>query len=129
MSLFLAGQCFQLPALAASDQQKPLVVLIFDKNCKVWCANVRPVVAKLRDAYQDRVDFDELDVTRETLDAAKSKAKELKIGHALEDARSYVPLVMMFSANCKSFQELVGPERRCLRKDFERHPGKRELES
>jgi hypothetical protein len=91
--------------------KRALLVLIFDQNCKVWCSQVRPVVAELQKTYGDQVEFSEIDVTRSVLDQAKEKAKELRIGGYLGDTRDLVPLVMIFSANRHSFRELAGPKR------------------
>ncbi|MFX6015226.1 hypothetical protein ABTE82_19220, partial [Acinetobacter baumannii] len=57
------------PGVGAASEEKPgvqnkaLVVLVFDQTCKNWCEQVRPVVQELKDQYEDRVTFAELDAT------------------------------------------------------------------
>jgi hypothetical protein len=93
-----------------SQRSKPLVVMIFDKNCKAWCGQVRPMIADLQKGYGDDVEFAEIDVTTPVLSDAKKKAKELGIGDLLEDAVAYVPLVIICESNRKKHNEFVGPK-------------------
>ena len=98
---------------------KPLLVLIFDKNCKAWCSQVRPVVADLQKSYIDDVEFAEIDVTPGVLPEAKKKAKELGIGNLLEDTIGQVPLVLICaSARSKDYNEIVGPKSKEIYEDY-----------
>jgi thiol-disulfide isomerase/thioredoxin len=115
---------FAAPAWAAETlstestdlKDKPLVMLIFDQTCKVWCKQVRPIMKELQDEYRDRVGFAELDATESVLTDSKKKAKELGIGGYFSDAADYVPVVLIFTANRKLVKELPGPK---TRKDYE----------
>ena len=91
-------------------QQRPLLVLVFDQNCKAWCAQVRPLVSDLQKSYGEKVEFSEIDVTPETMAQSKKKAKDLRILRWLEDVQDLVPLVMIFPGNRHSCKELVGPK-------------------
>src|ERR1700733_12435704 len=71
-------------------QQRPLLVLVFDQNCKAWCAQVRPLVADLQKSYGEKVEFSEIDVTPETMAQSKKKAKDLRILRWLEDVQDLV---------------------------------------
>jgi thioredoxin-like negative regulator of GroEL len=100
----------------AADQgnmpvSKPLLVMIFDQNCKTWCSQVRPIVADLRKSYSEQVEFAEIDVTQTVLKDAKKQAKELGIGNLLADTVSLVPLVLICgSKRSKDYKEFVGPK-------------------
>lgn len=119
----LAGPTF-LPVAADEKnamQRKPILIMIFDKNCKTWCSQVRPVVADLKKSYETDFDFAEIDVTRSVLDEAKAQAKELGIAGLLPDTLSYVPLVLICEGNRKNHVEFVGPKSRdeyenCMKK-------------
>jgi hypothetical protein len=101
------------PSQAADkDKSRPLLVMIFDQNCKAWCSQVRPMVAELRKGYGEEVEFAEIDVTHEVLKDAKEKAKELGIGGKLGDTIGYVPLVLICSADRKDVKEFVGPKKK-----------------
>jgi hypothetical protein len=121
---FLGGTLLLRPA-AAEDKpaavQQPLCVMLFDDKCKAWCAQVRPMMAELKTRYGDKVEFAEIDVSPSTLQEAKKKAKELRIGSLLADAIGYVPIVIICSPNRKGHHEFMGPKNKdayedCLKK-------------
>ena len=95
---------------SAALKDKPLVTLIFDQTCKVWCKQVRPVMKELQEQYSGRVGFSELDATDSVLPETKKKAKELGIGGYFSDAADYVPVVLIFTAQRKLVKELPGPK-------------------
>jgi hypothetical protein len=109
--------------LTAADQgstpaPKPLLVMIFDQNCKTWCSQVRPMVADLKKTYSEQVEFSEIDVTPVVLKEAKTKAKELGIGGLLPDMTAYVPLVLICAPNRRNYQEFVGPKKMDVYEDY-----------
>ncbi|CAN5689423.1 hypothetical protein BH10CYA1_BH10CYA1_04020 [soil metagenome] len=89
---------------------KPLVVLVFDQNCKVWCTKTRPVMAELKQEYSDNVVFGELDSTQSQLPESKKKAKNMGIAEFFADVADYVPVVLVFNSPRKGCKELVGPK-------------------
>jgi hypothetical protein len=103
-------QSLQATEAEPDAEQRTLLVLVFDQNCKAWCAQVRPVVADLQKIYGDRVEFSEIDVTPVAMAQSKKKAKELRILKWLEDVQDLVPLVMIFPSNRHFCKELVGPK-------------------
>jgi thiol-disulfide isomerase/thioredoxin len=104
-----------------SRRDKPLVVMIFDDNCKTWCKQVRPIIDDLHKSYADDAEFAEIDVTFKNLPDAKKKAKELGIGSLLEDTIGNVPMVLVCEQNRLKFTEFVGAKSKdiyeaCLKK-------------
>lgn len=105
-------------AVEPPTDAKPLAVLVFDQNCKAWCAKVRPMVVELKQNYGDKVMFAELDVTDNVLPEAKKQAKQLGIATWVDDSRDYVPMVFVFTAKRKLVKELIGPK---LIDDYRKH--------
>ncbi|HEY9759306.1 MAG TPA: hypothetical protein V6C97_29375 [Oculatellaceae cyanobacterium] len=122
LCLSLLSTCSQsqaaetLSAESGDLKDKPLVTLIFDQTCKVWCKQVRPIMKELQDEYHDKVGFAELDATEAVLVETRKKAKDLGISGYFSDAADYVPVVLIFTANRKLVKELPGPK---TRKDYE----------
>jgi hypothetical protein len=96
------------PAEAVEQVRRPLFVLIFDQNCKTWCATVKPMVEALKPDFDKDVEFAQIDVTQSELKTAKQQAKALRIGGYLADTAELIPLVMIFDGNRKKFTEMVG---------------------
>jgi hypothetical protein len=95
-------------ATAVEQVRRPLFVLIFDQNCKTWCAKVKPIVESLKPDFEKDVEFAQIDVTQSELKTAKQQAKELRMGGYLADTSELIPLVMIFDASRKKFTEMVG---------------------
>jgi thioredoxin-related protein len=107
--------CGALASNAADNAPAPapnkvLVLLVFDKTCKVWCQRVRPVMKELKESYGTRVDVAELDSTQDVLEDSKKKAKELGVSKFFADVSDYVPIVLIFDAQRKLVKELPGPK-------------------
>ena len=93
---------------SAEHARRPLFVLIFDQNCKDWCAKVKPVVETLKPGFEKDVEFAQIDVTQSVLKTAKQQAKALRMEGYLADTFELIPLVMIFDENRKKFTEMVG---------------------
>jgi thiol-disulfide isomerase/thioredoxin len=100
----------QATAKDVDYEEKPLVVLVFDQNCKAWCAKVKPIMGELQQEYGDKVLFAQLDATQSVLPEAKKQAKQLGILSFFSDFEDYVPVVGFFSAHRKLIKELTGPK-------------------
>jgi hypothetical protein len=88
-------------------KEKPLVVLIFNRDCEVE-SPVLPVMKEVEREYADRVQFVELDVSEGSLPKSRIKAKELGIAAFLDDALDYLPDVAVFDLHRKVSSELLG---------------------
>jgi thioredoxin-related protein len=114
LTAFLAIAPLSAGSAADSNQScdgQPLVVLVFDRNCKVWCGQVRPVMKQVRCDYSGKnVQFVELDTTESMLADSRKRAKELGISTYLADAADYVPVVLVFDAKHKLTKQLPGPK-------------------
>jgi len=104
--------CAQTSALCEVTD-KALVVLIFDHNCPIWCEQVKPVIGKLKKKYSDKVSFEDLDASSETLEKSKKKAKSLGISQQFDDSLDYAPSVLVFKAKQrkKPYKILNGPKK------------------
>ena len=96
-------------ALQAQAAGKILVVLIYDKHCKVWCENVRPIMKQLADEYGEKIFVTEVDNSPDSAARAIEQVKALDILRYYKDVES-VPVVMVFDARRKSFHEVNGPK-------------------
>jgi hypothetical protein len=95
-------------AEAVEQAHRPLFVLIFDQNCKTWCAKVKPIVEALKPDFEKDIEFAQIDVTQSELKIAKQQAKALRMGGYLADTSELIPLVMIFDGSRKKFTEMVG---------------------
>jgi len=100
----------QATAKDAEYEEKPLVVLVFDQNCKTWCTRVKPIMSELKQEYGDKVLFAQLDATQSVLPETKKQAKQLGILPFFADFQDYVPVVGFFSSHRKLVKELTGPK-------------------
>jgi hypothetical protein len=98
------------PSESTTSDEKPLILMVFDQNCKAWCAKVRPVIAELKQEFSDQSAFAELDVTQNVLKEAKDQAKHLGLGSFVADIQDYVPVVAIFTSKDKSTRHLVKEE-------------------
>ena len=110
MLIFWVATPAMAEEIASPGEVKPLVVLVFDQNCKVWCSKTRPIMAELQKEYGERVTFSELDSTQSQLPESRKKAKELGILGFFSDVADYVPVVVVFSARRALVKELTGPK-------------------
>ena len=115
---FVALLCLLAPGCAitqatakdAEYEEKPLVVLVFDQNCKTWCARVKPIMSELQQEYGDKVLFAQLDATQSVMAETKKQAKQLGILPFFADFQDYVPVVGFFTSHRKLVKELTGPK-------------------
>jgi hypothetical protein len=98
------------PTPVPAPPNKVLVLLVFDKTCKVWCQRVRPVMKELKESYGTKVDVAELDSTQDVLEESKKKARELGVSKFFADVTDYVPIVLIFDTQRKLVKELPGPK-------------------
>jgi hypothetical protein len=96
-------------ALKTQAAGKILVVLIYDKHCKVWCENVRPIMKQLASEYGEKIFVTEVDNSPDSAERAIEQVKALDILRYYKDVES-VPVVMVFDARRKSFHEVNGPK-------------------
>ena len=88
------------------------VVMIYDHECVVWCGKVRPIISQLRDEYKSKVQFVELDTSRDQIATSKSTAKTIGVSKFLNENADYAPVIGVFSAKGKLLKELVGPKKK-----------------
>lgn len=110
-----------LPAVAegeseVDDGKRALVVLVFDNSCRISCDRVRPVIKELEEQYEDRVQFLELDVSKERRAESKKTAESLRISGFFADAVDWYPVVGVFNARRKKVKEFVGAKNK---KDYQ----------
>lgn len=91
---------------------RPLVLLIYDEDCQIWCKQVHPVVSELEKEYGDRVTFVDLNSSGTHLDSSRKKAKELGVLKFFNDALEYVPDVAVFNGRTKLVKDLCGPKKK-----------------
>lgn len=96
---------------------KPKVVLVFDKECQIWCNKVKPIVQQLEQTYLDKVDFVALDTSTDSFATSMSQAQTLGLSKFLSDNRDYAPVVGVFSARGKIVKQLVGPKNKSIYED------------
>lgn len=96
---------------------RPKVVLVFDKECQIWCNKVKPIVQQLEQTYLDKVDFVALDTSTDSFANSMSQAQTLGLSKFLSDNRDYAPVVGVFSARGKIVKQLVGPKNKSIYED------------
>lgn len=95
--LYLSGiVSFAEDTVVPADNDTPLLVMLFDQNCHVWCAQVRPIMKELQQEYQGRVRYAELDTTQKVMKETMKQAKQLEINGYIPDAMGNVPEVLVF---------------------------------
>ncbi len=87
------------------------VVMVFDRECSVWCGEVKPILSSLQSEYK-KVEFVSLDTSKEGLPDSKSTAKTMGISKFLSENVDYAPVIGVFSAKGKLVKELVGPKKK-----------------
>ncbi|HEY9778369.1 MAG TPA: hypothetical protein V6C81_31695 [Planktothrix sp.] len=98
-------------AAVPTFEGQPLVVLVYDRDCKVWCGQVKPVMKKVKEEFAGKnVEFVDLDTTESVLPDSQKRAKELGIARYVADAQDYVPVVLVFDAKHKLSKQLPGPK-------------------
>lgn len=109
--------CLLAPVCAAGEatgkdvvegDDKPLVMLVFDQNCKAWCSRVKPMMSELQQEYGDKVLFAQVDATESVWTETKKQVKQLGVSSIFDDLRDYVPVVAFFAPHRKLVKELVG---------------------
>ncbi len=88
------------------------VIFMYDSHCTVSCQQVLPIVRELKKKYGDRVNFTELNTSRDSIKEAKKRAKELGVLSFMADYADYIPIVGVFNAKRKLCKDLVGPKSR-----------------
>jgi hypothetical protein len=58
---------------------KPLVMLVFDQNCKAWCSRVKPMMSEFQQEYGDKVMFAQVDATESVWTESKKQVKQLGV--------------------------------------------------
>ncbi len=96
-------------ARGGNEQHQALVALVYDQSCKISCGIVRPKLKQLEDEYAGRVQFVELDVSKDCLKESEKTAKSLGILSYLQDTEDWYPAVVVFSSRRKKVKELLGP--------------------
>ena len=106
-----AAQSEELQKPAATEAT-PIVVFVFDRSCKLSCNTVRPVLKELETEYQDRVQFVQYDVSKETIKEARQSAKSLGVLSFLDDHEEWYPAVGVFSSKRKLVKQILGAKPR-----------------
>lgn len=91
-----------------ADDDRVLVVFVFDKSCRISCDAVRPIFRQLKTDYGVKVKFVELDVSRDVLAESQKTAKTLKISRFLSDTEDWYPAVGVFTGSRKKIKEILG---------------------
>ncbi len=91
-----------------TDEDRVLVVFVFDKSCRISCDAVRPIFKQLKSEYGEKVKFVELDVSKEVLKDTQKTAKELRVGRFLDDTEDWYPAVGVFTGGRKKVKEILG---------------------
>ena len=88
------------------------VVMIYDHECAVWCGKVKPILSELQTEYKSRVQFVELDTSKDQMASSKNTAKSIGVSKFLNENADYAPVIGVFSAKGKLLKELVGPKKK-----------------
>lgn len=107
-AILFAGMFLSPQAMAQADEDKVLVVFVFDKSCRISCDAVRPIFKQLKTEYGDKVKFVELDVSKDVLDESQKTAKALNVKRFLDDTEDWYPAVGVFTGSRKKVKEILG---------------------
>lgn len=120
ISILLSGSLCAGSALAQSEKSKSeagsqdrvLILMVYDDDCKKYCSQVRPILTDLKGLYGERVILRQLNVTQAVLDKTYEEAKELGVGTFLKGVLDYVPCVGVFTRKRKLVKELPGVKKK-----------------
>jgi len=90
------------------ESNKPLVIFVYDRSCKISCGVARPIIKDIQTEYEDKVQFVELDVSKDKLADSRKTAKTLGVLSFLNDSEDWYPAVGVFSAKRKMVKQLLG---------------------
>lgn len=108
-AMCLFGANAALAADAVVDGDRCLVLMLFDDKCKVFCKEVRPILAELKAEYGDRVAFHEIDFSEKIRKAAFETAKQLGVGSgAVGNMLDYIPVIAVYTPKRKLVKEVTG---------------------
>jgi len=99
------------PAKKVDANYDARVVMVYDRECSVWCGQVKPILSDLQSEYK-KVEFVSLDTSKEGLSSSKSTAKTMGISKFLAENVDYAPVIGVFSSKGKLIKELVGPKKK-----------------
>lgn len=105
-SVFALGSGFAFAGEEEDD--RVLVVFVFDKSCRISCDAVRPIFKQLKGEYGEKVKFVELDVSKDVLGESQKIARALKVARFLDDTEDWYPAVGVFTGNRKKVKEILG---------------------
>lgn len=93
-----------------TNWKMPKTLLIFDRECAVWCEQVKPIVQELQVTYKEKMDFVSLDTSAPSLEASRKSANTLGLSKFFKENMHYAPVVGVFDVRGKLVKELVGPK-------------------
>lgn len=99
-----------LPSFAGDEENddRVLVVFVFDKSCRISCDAVRPIFKQLKTQYGEKVKFVELDVSKDVRSESQKTARALNIKRFLDDTEDWYPAVGVFTGGRKKIKEILG---------------------
>lgn len=78
---------------------KPMVVAIYNENCRISCKLVKPLIKELSTKYGTRVSFHELDITKKNPKKSIAEARALGVESFVLASAAYIPCVGIFDSN------------------------------
>ncbi len=75
VSLSLKPVCAQSANKKVDPAYDARVVMVFDRECSVWCGEVKPILSSLQSEYK-KVEFVSLDTSKEGLSSSKALPKQ-----------------------------------------------------
>lgn len=89
----------------------PLIVILYDKHCKAYCGQVRPILQELKQQYPS-IEFVELDISKDVLQESKAKAKALgrSVLQLVMEWGDSVPFVGFFNSKGTRVEAIPGPK-------------------
>ena len=80
------------------QEGKPMVVALYNENCRISCKLVKPMLKNLSAKYGTQVEFHELNLTKKNPTKSIEKAKKLGVESFVMASASYIPCVGIFNS-------------------------------
>lgn len=89
-----------------AQDKKVRFIAIYDDKCQWSCGVVKPLVENLKKEYKEKVEFYELNTSKDKIADSTKLAKELGVESFFTSSMAYIPCVGVFTKNGKLVKEI-----------------------
>ncbi len=112
LALIVSVSPMAIAAEEVLDGEKPLVLMVYDQNCKKWCGEVRPILREIKDEFGDKIVLYELDFSEGVMKQSYETARRLGVGSFVKGVIDWIPTVGIFTGKRRLTKELPGKSKK-----------------